>query len=330
MLYQKKKMISETIKPAILLNIEVIAQAGALNAQDEFASRVLELQMAGIFLQRVVEESAPLVKGSTDWYRSPFSRYVRKYGHMTQERYEDLRIGETSIYYTSPLITEDNVDLRSVEQKRDKDFCVAAYLFMSTLLSFSPDIIDATYIGFESGGFCWYPSTNDRFLHPGVQREGWKCERSQTGYYTPVCRPWYKLQQANPYRATVGDTYQYADGDKFGITFCVPINLQGEFNSALCFDIKIIQEALPFLDDQTLSYKLQSTPLILQHTKDSFVTFLETLIVGEKSDFKVPLDFKTRYELEELSSSWLFKDVRMKTGKFDMPENATLDVVGDL
>ena len=65
----------------------------------------------------------------------------------------------------------------------------------------------------------------------------------------------------------MGDIYAFANDNKFGMTFCVPLlSLEGEFYAALCYDLKIIQKPIPFLRDENLTFKLQSTPLVLQQS----------------------------------------------------------------
>ena len=41
--FNKQALIATTIEPSILLDVEVVAQTGALNAQDEFYISLLEL-----------------------------------------------------------------------------------------------------------------------------------------------------------------------------------------------------------------------------------------------------------------------------------------------
>lgn len=62
----------------------------------------------------------------------------------------------------------------------------------------------------------------------------------------------------------MGNVYRFANDNKFGLTFCVPLYSQGEFYAALCYDIMITQSAIPFLEASELSFDLQTTPLILQ------------------------------------------------------------------
>ena len=40
---------------------------------------------------------------------------------------------------------------------------------------------------------------------------------------------------------TMGDIYLYAGSGDYGLTFCAPIMLRGQFYAAICYDIVIFQ-----------------------------------------------------------------------------------------
>ena len=46
------------MRPSLLLDFEVIAQTGALNTQDEFSARMIELKIAKVFSEQIIEQSA--------------------------------------------------------------------------------------------------------------------------------------------------------------------------------------------------------------------------------------------------------------------------------
>ena len=43
--YTQLKLIEMSIKPAVLLSFEIVAQSGALNAQDSFAASINQLEI---------------------------------------------------------------------------------------------------------------------------------------------------------------------------------------------------------------------------------------------------------------------------------------------
>ena len=129
--------------------------------------------------------------------------------------------------------------MRTAEQNRDKKLC-ASFRFLLIHYLFETEQIDASFIGFDSNAFCYSPSKDKPYFKP-EKRENWKCAESQSGFYSPLCREWYKLQKAHPDKATMGDLYSYAGGDDFGLTFCVPLKKRNTFHAALCYDIKITE-----------------------------------------------------------------------------------------
>jgi hypothetical protein len=106
-----------------------------------------------------------------------------------------------------------------------------------------------SYIGFESEGFCYNPAIMKSYFMSTKFKDAWKCDRSDTGFYNPVCRGWYKKQQSNPDVAVMTDLYEFA-GERvlLGMTFCVPLRKQNaitgehEFYGALCSDLKLTLE----------------------------------------------------------------------------------------
>ena len=52
--HSKMKLITEAVKPSVMVNFEVIAQTGALNSQDEFYKRINELKTAQNFMNTVI------------------------------------------------------------------------------------------------------------------------------------------------------------------------------------------------------------------------------------------------------------------------------------
>ena len=67
------------MKPGVLLSFEVVAQAGALNAQDTFAATVNQLQISQEFLQKIIDENGkdPATRSSS------FLAYIAKHGGDT-------------------------------------------------------------------------------------------------------------------------------------------------------------------------------------------------------------------------------------------------------
>ena len=106
------------------------------------------------------------------------------------------------------------------------------------LLKYLAQQDNLTYIGFESNAVCNSPSMPSRIFDPAILKESWKCEKSSTGYFTPLCRGWYKNTKQNPNQSSMSDLYLFARADIFGITFCAPIKDQNrQFYAALCYDI---------------------------------------------------------------------------------------------
>ena len=126
-------------------------------------------------------------------------------------------------FYTTPLIDE----IRTPAQLKDKKLCKGFGYFLRNYLTVS-HVVEYTYIGFESNAFCSAPVLgNDSWWSPTYTNPAYACDRSVSGFYTPVCRGWYILQHDNQNKSTMGDLYQYANGNIFGITFCVPLEKQG-------------------------------------------------------------------------------------------------------
>lgn len=208
----------------------------------------MELRTAQAFFNKIIDESADVKLWSREWYSSTSGRYNYKHGNETMEIFEELGQEQVSQYfYTTPLVTRENIDaIRTTGEKKDKELCKSFGYFLRNYLTVS-DIVEYTYIGFETNSFCNAPVLGgDSWWDPDYTNEVFKCPRSETGYYSPVCRGWYKFQYANPKLATMGDLYQYANGKLFGITFCVPLERRGEFYGALCYDIKVSQPLIPF------------------------------------------------------------------------------------
>ena len=88
-----------------MMNIEVIAQTGALNTQDEFQTRIMELAVAKTFLEITIEQAYEFMPGSNDWYNSNYGRYLYKNSIETKERYDDLSLPGQQVFFTSPLVT---------------------------------------------------------------------------------------------------------------------------------------------------------------------------------------------------------------------------------
>lgn len=114
---RKQHLINETIQPSILLSIKIIAQAGALNSQDEFKLRIMELETARDLLQPIRQQTKGLSRDDPNWYRTNFGRYIYKHGSETKETYhDDLTMGQDQYFYTSPLVTASNEDkMRTAE-----------------------------------------------------------------------------------------------------------------------------------------------------------------------------------------------------------------------
>ena len=115
---------------------------------------------------------------------------------------------DSQMFYTSPLVTAANYEATTTQaQKRDRDLCVSLRLFLKFFLLEDDINVAWTYVGFESMAMCASLTKEARWLEKGRREDGWKCDRSTSGYYTPVCRGWYKLQQNNPEKTTLGDLY---------------------------------------------------------------------------------------------------------------------------
>ena len=80
---------------------------------------------------------------------------------------------------------------------------------MKNLLTPS-DSVKLTYVGFASNGFCASPSEPFSFYYNLEPQEKYKCEEHQTGYYSPLCRPWFQNTLANPDKIMLSDLYRYA------------------------------------------------------------------------------------------------------------------------
>ena len=72
-----------------MMNIEVIAQTGALNGQDEFQTRLVELAVAKDFFEITMEQAYELTPGSNDWFQSNYGRYLYKHSNETLERFDE-------------------------------------------------------------------------------------------------------------------------------------------------------------------------------------------------------------------------------------------------
>lgn len=117
------------------------------------------------------------------------------------------------MFYTGPDVSAENFETkRTDDHRRDEDLC-AGFRFMLKDFLFNSLQVDGTYIGFDSGGFCYSPSVNKPYFKSLVTQENWKCDKSQTGFYSPLCRGWYRLQENHPNKLTMGDLYRYATGN---------------------------------------------------------------------------------------------------------------------
>jgi len=67
--------------------------------------------------------------------------------------------------------------------------------------------IQSTYVGFDSNALCLSPAIDKPYFKPELVKDSFKCERSDTGWYSPICSVWYQLQEENPEKYTVGDLY---------------------------------------------------------------------------------------------------------------------------
>ena len=61
----------------------------------------------------------------------------------------------------------------------------------------------------------------------------------------------------------MGDLYQFAGDDQLGLTFCVPLQQEGEFYAALCDDFNISQKPIKFQGKNDKSESIYSKPLVL-------------------------------------------------------------------
>jgi len=64
---------------------------------------------------------------------------------------------------------------------------------------------------------------------------------------------------------TLGDLYEYASKDSFGLTFCAPIRSKGKFFAALCYDI--LPHHISTMDPKAEVQSFEFKPLILQREK---------------------------------------------------------------
>ena len=106
--------------------------------------------------------------------------------------------------------------------------------------------VTSTYVGFESQGMCMSPIGQYKWIDPSFKQDRDKCDLSDTGFYTPICRPWYKKQKANPNKTIMNDLYQFSSGLNFGMTFCVPLEKMDQYYATLCYDINTAQDLIPF------------------------------------------------------------------------------------
>ena len=74
----------------------------------------------------------------------------------------------------------------------DKQLCNAFGYFLANYLTVS-ELVEYSYIGFESRSFCSNVVDHVAWMEPGFTNPVFICELSDTGHYTPVCRGWYKL-----------------------------------------------------------------------------------------------------------------------------------------
>ena len=49
--YEQLKWIRDSVKPTVLLNFEIVAQTGAINAQDNLNSSINQLKISQAFFQ---------------------------------------------------------------------------------------------------------------------------------------------------------------------------------------------------------------------------------------------------------------------------------------
>ena len=140
----------------------------------------------------------------------------------------------SQIFYTGPDGKAANRDAaRTDEQKKDKEFCTRFHFLMSNLL-YPTESIKKTFVGFKSNSLCFSPPIFD-LEDSDFNDLSFRCDRSETGWDSPVCQEWYKAQEKNPKDATIGDIFQFQPNNKtFSSIFCVPLNKDGKFYAALC------------------------------------------------------------------------------------------------
>ncbi len=119
--YEQLNLIKETLRPSVLLNIEIEAESGALNAQDNLSVSLNQLKVAQSFFQITIDQSVDIpvsaLTASQGDDRGNFLNYLELHGSETQQSFDqDLRIGESQVFYTDPLVTASNIETRRTEE----------------------------------------------------------------------------------------------------------------------------------------------------------------------------------------------------------------------
>lgn len=94
----------------------------------------------------------------------------------------------------------------------------------------------------------------------------------------------------------------------------------GQFHAALCYDVKLAQEPIEFKGNHEELDLVQRTPLILQReNKEKFLAFLSDVAKRLYSEDFVEYEFEEGWEENEPTSSVLYDDLNIMTGRFASP-----------
>ena len=77
---------------------------------------------------------------------------------------------------------------------------------------------------------------------------------------------------------------------------------------------------IPFQHLDSIKFKIQETPLILQKAQSKFFEFLEELILGLKDDSAgLELNLSESFTMADTYVSRMFNNMEIDTGVFDIP-----------
>ena len=127
--------------------------------------------------------------------------------------------------------------------------------------------------------------------------------------YSPLCRPFYKYQKANPLQNTISEAYLYVNEPIVGITACAPFFREGyeAMYGATCIDVNPSGSLNEFIPDNQANSEenfylvMNPDPALEMNALEKFLGYKDEL---QDSEFYTSLKRSVEYEFWKLQNNF--------------------------